>query len=62
MRTSIRPGSGEVLVYENSDGRVRVEVRLERDTVWLTQRQRAELFQTTSENVLINLKEHLRRR
>ena len=37
------PG-GEVLVYEVADGSVRVDVRLEQDTVWLTQAQMAELF------------------
>ncbi len=37
------PG-GEVLVYETPDGVVRVDVRLERDSVWLTQQQMAELF------------------
>lgn len=35
---------GEVVVYEAPDGRVRVDVRLERETVWLTQQQMAELF------------------
>jgi prophage maintenance system killer protein len=35
---------GEVLVYEDTDGQVRVDVRLDRDTVWLTQQQMAELF------------------
>lgn len=48
------PG-GEVVVYETADGEVRVEVRLERETVWLTQRQMAELFDTTPENVLMHL-------
>ncbi|HXF45609.1 MAG TPA: RhuM family protein [Burkholderiaceae bacterium] len=38
------PGSGEVLVYEDPDGKARVEVRLERDTVWLSLTQMAELF------------------
>lgn len=37
-------GTGEVLVYEDPDGKVRVDVRLERDTVWLTQEQMARLF------------------
>lgn len=48
------PG-GEVLVYEAPDSGGRVEVKLERDTVWLTQRQMAELFETTPENVLMHL-------
>ena len=37
------PG-GEILVYEAPDGGVRVDVRLERETVWLTQQQMSELF------------------
>jgi prophage maintenance system killer protein len=49
------PG-GEVLVYEVPDGGVRVDVKLDRDTVWLTQRQMSELFETTPENVLMHLK------
>lgn len=48
--------SGEVIVYETPGGGVRVEVRLDRDTVWLTQRQMAGLFDTTPENVLMHLK------
>jgi len=35
---------GEIVVYEAPDGEVRVEVRVERETVWLTQQQMAELF------------------
>ena len=37
------PG-GEVLLYEAPDGQVRVDVRLEQDTVWLTQEQLSQLF------------------
>lgn len=37
------PG-GEIAVYQAADGAVRVEARLERDRVWLTQAQMAELF------------------
>lgn len=36
--------SGEVVVYRAPDGQVRVDVRLERETVWLTQQQMADLF------------------
>lgn len=35
---------GEVVVYEAPDGAIRVDVRLDHDTVWLTQQQMAELF------------------
>ena len=56
MSTPDATPGGEVLVYEAADGSARVDVRLERETVWLTQRQMAELFETTPENVLMHLK------
>ncbi len=37
------PG-GEVVVYEASDGEIRVDVRLDRETVWLSQEQTSQLF------------------
>ena len=49
------PG-GEVLVYEAPDGVVCVDVRVDRETVWLTQRQMAEVFDTTPENVVMHLR------
>jgi len=52
---SPHPG-GELLVYETPDGDVRVEVKLDRDTVWLTQRQMADLFDTSTDNVGLHLK------
>ena len=46
---------GEFLLYQTEDGRTRVEVRMEQETVWLTQKQMAELFQkdvrTVSEHI-----------
>ena len=49
------PG-GEIAVYESAEGEVRVDVRLERETVWLTQRQMAQVFDTSPENVLMHLR------
>ena len=49
------PG-GEVAVYEGADGEARVDVRVDRETVWLTQRQMAQVFDTTPENVLMHLR------
>ena len=49
------PG-GEVVLYESPDGDVRLDVRLEHESVWLTQRQMAELFDTSTDNVGLHLK------
>jgi hypothetical protein len=42
---------GELIVYQSEDGRVRLDVRLQDETVWLTQPHLAELFQTTQQNI-----------
>jgi len=48
------PG-GEILLYQTEDGRTRIETRMMGETVWLTQKQMAELFQkdirTISEHI-----------
>ncbi len=46
---------GELLIYERA-GDVPVRVRLEGDTVWLTQRQMADMFGTSSDNVGLHLR------
>lgn len=45
------PAKGQFLVYSAEDGRTKIEVRLENETVWLTQQHMADLFQTTRQNV-----------
>ena len=36
--------TGEILIYQNQDGNIKIDVRLQEDTVWLTQDQMAQLF------------------
>lgn len=50
-----QPG-GEFLLYQTEDGRTRIECRFEDETLWLTQAQIAELFQTTPQNITLHLK------
>ena len=45
---------GEIIIYEAEESVV--VVRFDRDTVWLTQRQMAELFDTSADNVRLHLK------
>ena len=47
---------GQVLVYAAEDGRIKIDVRLENETVWLTQQHMADLFQTTKQNISLHLK------
>ena len=36
--------NSDILIYQNSDGNIKIDVRLEEETVWLTQDQMATLF------------------
>lgn len=47
----IEQSRGQFLVYQAEDGSMKLEVRLEDETVWLTQQLMAELFQTTKQNI-----------
>jgi len=49
------PAKGQFLVYRADDGRTKIDVRLENETVWLTQQHMADLFQTTKQNVSLHL-------
>ena len=42
---------GQFLVYQTEDGRLKVDVRFEGESVWLTQPMMAELFQTSQQNI-----------
>lgn len=47
--------NGEIILYQQ-DETIRLEVRLDDDTVWLSQAQMAVLFQTTPQNVTIHIR------
>jgi len=50
------PAKGELLLYQTEDGQTRLEIRLQDETVWMSQQMLAELFQTTVANINIHLK------
>ena len=47
---------GEIIIYQTEDGLTKLEVKMEDETVWLTQQQMAELFQTSRTNVVDHIK------
>lgn len=47
---------GQILLYQTEDGNQRIEVHLKDETVWLSQKLMAELFQTTPQNINMHLK------
>jgi hypothetical protein len=48
--------SGEIIIYEGADGKPGIEVRVEGETVWLSQPQLVELFQSSKANVSEHIK------
>jgi hypothetical protein len=48
--------TNDFLLYTSADGNIYVRCRLEDETIWLTQQQISELFQTTPQNITIHLK------
>jgi len=45
----------EIIIYKSADGLVKIDVRMEGETLWLTQTQMADLFQTTKQNVSLHI-------
>ena len=52
MNTENAANRGEIIIYRAEDNTVQLDVRMEQETVWLTQQQMAELFQTSRTNVV----------
>ena len=46
----------KIIIYQTEDGQTQIDVRLENETVWLTQAQMAELFQKTSQNITMHIR------
>ncbi len=47
---------GEILIYQTDDGDTKIDVKIEEETVWLTQAQIVELYQTSKSNVSEHIK------
>ena len=52
----MQENTSQLIIYQTEDGKTKLEVRLENETVWLSQKLMAELFQTTPQNITIHLK------
>ncbi len=48
--------TSEILIYKNPVGDIKIDVRLEEETVWLTQKLMAQLFQVKPQNITMHLK------
>ena len=46
----------KIIIYQSEDGQTQIDVRLENETVWLTQAQMADLFQKTPQNITMHIR------
>ena len=49
-------GDNKVIIYTANDGKTKIDVKLEEETLWLTQAQMCELYQTSKSNVSEHIK------
>ena len=48
--------NGDIIIYQTDDGLTKIDVKIENETVWLSQQQMAELYGTTKQNISLHIK------
>ncbi len=48
--------NGDIIIYQTDDGLTKIDVKIEDETVWLSQQQMAELYNTTKQNISLHIK------
>ncbi len=56
MINGMNKGNSEIIIYQSDDGITKIQVRLENNTVWLTQTDMVELFQSSKSNISEHIK------
>ena len=55
-KINMEENRSQIIIYQTENVETKLDVRFQDETVWLTQKLMAELFQTTSQNIKIHLK------
>jgi hypothetical protein len=51
----MKAANSEIIIYQTQDGLTRIDVRMEGETLWLSQAQVADLFQVTKQNISLHI-------
>jgi len=54
-KNEVEPVNSELILYQTEDGQTRIEIRLQDETVWMSQKLMAELFQTSIPNINMHI-------
>jgi len=52
----MKENNSQIIIYQTENGETKLDVRFQDETVWVTQKLMAELFQTTPQNITIHLR------
>ena len=52
----IDDSKGDIIIYQTDDGLTKIDVKVENETVWLSQQQMADLYNTTKQNISLHIK------
>ena len=52
----MKEDSNNIVIYQTDDGTTKIDVKLEDETVWLSQQQMADLYDTTKQNISLHIK------
>lgn len=55
-KEKLKIGNSQIIIYQTPDGRTQLDVKLENETVWLSQAQLIDLFQSTKQNISLQSK------
>lgn len=47
---------GDIVIYKSEDGNIQIDVKMQDDTIWLTQDLMSKLFETTPQNITMHIK------
>ena len=53
---NIEEKDNRIIIYQSSDGKAKLEVKLQEDTIWLSQKQMAELFDKDTDTIGLHIK------
>lgn len=54
-KEKLKIGNSQIIIYQTPDGRTQLDVKLENETVWLSQAQLIDLFQSTKQNISLHI-------
>ena len=48
--------NGDIIIYQTDDGLTKIDVKIQNETVWLSQQQMANLYDITKQNISLHIK------